>query len=176
MSHYVGLDVSLTGTGCVTLSHDGEHRADTVGDSNPAMRVEQRIARYDRIIEQIINCLPPTTEIACLCIEGYSMASKGRGILDRAELGGILRHTLIDDWGLTPVEVAPNTLKLFATGKGNASKVEVAVAVSRRYDVVLANDNEYEAYALARMAACLAGAEAPQTAFQSRALEALCDE
>lgn len=66
-----------------------------------------------------------------VAIEAYAYGAKGRAITGLAELGGIVRHDLWDS-DLPYIEVAAQTIKKYATGKGNASKDEVLSAAHRR--------------------------------------------
>lgn len=67
-------------------------------------------------------------------IEGYAFARPNQAH-QIGELGGVIRLALADA-GLRWVEVAPSSLKKFATGKGNAKKEDVLGAAIRklRYD------------------------------------------
>lgn len=179
--HYIGLDLSLTGTGAVDYCPaTGDVRMNTFGEKKPARTLRQRVTRYDRLVGQIDQWLPKAETIGVVCLEGYSFGSKGGMAVDRAEMGGIIRHWLVLDLELPVViEVPPNTLKLFAVGRGSGrgeNKVDKAVvrlAVFKRYGMEFPDDNQCDAYVLARMAAVLGGAEEPQTDFQKRALEKL---
>lgn len=170
----MGLDLSLTATGAVAY---GERaiKSGTFGRSVACPTVQDRVYRYDRMIGDLSAWM--NWEKACLvAIEGYSYGSKGQAIYSIAELGGLVRHWLICDLGLPVIEIPPSSLKLFAIGKGGGKGVDktaVALAVYKRYGVEFPNDNETDAYVLARMAACLVGMEEPQTDFQKRALEKL---
>lgn len=77
-------------------------------------------------------------------LEGYSFGSKGRAVFDIAELGGVIRMTL-HDLGFEWVEIAPSTVKKFATGRGNAPKEEVLVAAVQRLDYDGHDNNEADA-------------------------------
>jgi hypothetical protein len=114
--------------------------------------------------------------IAGICIEGYSYGSKGGKAFDRVEFGGILRHHLVCGMQRPIKEVPPATLKLFVCGKGGGpgtDKAGVKLAAYKRWHVEFDNDNETDAYVLARMAACIWGGEEPANDAQRRALEKL---
>jgi crossover junction endodeoxyribonuclease RuvC len=89
--------------------------------------------------------------------------------LNIAEFGGLLR------WRLTKLcsdvrEVPPSTLKQFATGKGNANKTLMVASLTKRYGVEFSSDDEYDAYGLARLGACLLGWEKPANDGQKKAV------
>jgi Holliday junction resolvasome RuvABC endonuclease subunit len=67
-----------------------------------------------------------------------------------AQLGvlhGVVRLRLLD-LGVPVLMVPPATLKKYATGKGNASKPDIRMAVFRRFGMDIADDNECDAWVL----------------------------
>jgi crossover junction endodeoxyribonuclease RuvC len=163
----IGIDPSLTGTavcfytpGQATQPHAERY------SSKPRPGLDGRIARYEGLVSRIIA---PCVEAmpAIILIEGYSYGSKGKAILDIAEFGGLLRHGLLTEFDCPIIEVPPTALKKWATGKGNANKTQVVSAIVRRYGCDYDSDDEYDAFALARMAAQVLGWDGSQTANQS---------
>lgn len=79
------------------------------------------------------------------------------------------------DLGIPVVEISPSSLKTYATGKGNAGKDEVMLAVARRYTDIteVANNDQADALVLAAMGARHLGApiEASLPASHLRALD-----
>jgi crossover junction endodeoxyribonuclease RuvC len=57
-------------------------------------------------------------------------------------------HKWCNERGVPLSGVAVGTIKKFATGKGNASKMEVLMAVEKRWGVLPQDDNEADAIAL----------------------------
>ena len=153
----VGLDLSLTGTGIadITVPHDGNPvtvRTHTVvstgrrGDTVP-----QRAARIRRLRNTIVD----QARIADLIVlEGPSYGSQGSGTWDRAGLWWSIVSS-IDHLGIEYVVVPPAKAKQLAAGKGNADKTAVAAGITRLWSdhVTPANDNEFDAVALASLAA-----------------------
>lgn len=143
---YVGIDPSLTGTGLVALSGDKSY-------SKVIHTKERGLERMKLICDEVEQFLDyHDTEIAC--IEGFSYGSKGKAIYEIGGLGYLLRMILYNkdyEW----YEIPPSTLKKFATGKGNAKKHEVAVAVQKRWGFEAPTEDEIDAYVLARMAQAL---------------------
>lgn len=171
---YIGIDPSLTGTGLVSYQTAYEIpivKTFTVGNKNATKSMDARLRRYDKLLGEILVWLPAGS--SGIAIEGYSFGSKGNTLTGLAEFGGILRFHLIVDQGLRVVEVPPATLKLFACGKGTADKGTVKLAVWKRWKVEFDNDNETDAYVLARIAACHFGDEKPDNDAQRRALAKL---
>jgi Holliday junction resolvasome RuvABC endonuclease subunit len=106
-----------------------------------------------------------------VCIEGYSFASKGGQAFDRVEYGGILRMKLME---LTRVaEVSPLSLKLFTAGTAMADKTKMALALFKSYGLEFGSDDEADAYALARFAACLDAPAIARNDGQRRAVDGI---
>lgn len=85
-----------------------------------------------------------------VALENYSYASKYQAH-QIGEAVGIVKLAI---WrtGIPIVLVSPGQLKMFATGNGNASKVELASHASARSGQVFSSDDEADAYALRQMA------------------------
>lgn len=113
---------------------------------------------------------PPINLIA---IEGYSYASAGRAVINMGELGGILRLLLY--WsGHMWLEVAPPTLKKFATGKGNAPKDSIMLQVYKRWGFEAESNNVADAFVLSKIAYHLASKDRAGLAdFQTEILDKL---
>lgn len=113
----LGLDLSLTATG---VAVDGE--VETI--SFPRLKGMPRLAA---IRDEVMAIARGRSRLAL--IEGYAYNAHQSG--ERlGELGGVIRLALWEA-GVGYVEVAPSTLKLFATGKGNAPKDQVLTAAVR---------------------------------------------
>lgn len=126
MDNIIGLDVSLTSTGMATW--DSESNVFTRPDQFPSS-----MERYDYILNMIMleisSVWNDVGDPPCVMIEGYAFAKRSSHAHAQGELGGIIRREL---WmkEIPYVEVPPNNLKQFATGKGNASKADVISAVT----------------------------------------------
>jgi hypothetical protein len=82
---------------------------------------------------------------------------KGAGITGMVQ--GVVRDMLLEE-GIRYGDVGPSSLKKYATGKGNASKTEMALAALKRGDIEFSNDNECDAWWLWVMAMDLSGCSA----------------
>lgn len=170
----MGIDASLGGFAFCVLCRYPHHAVEQQLKSKPADTVAGRIARYRSLV------LPTLVAVhehqpRIVVIEGYSHGSQGRATLDLAELGGILRMSLLEavPSGCQIVECAPATLKKFAAGKGNADKSEVVSALSRRYDRTFKSNDQADAFALAVIGQCLLGVEQPENQAQRDAVKTL---
>lgn len=170
MTTVLGLDVSMCSTGIVVLDDIGslvESRIvkSVANDGTVARRME----RIEMIVREVLKFVTDYSP-KVICIEGYSMGSRAGQIIQIAELGGLLRYSICRQCNAV-YEVAPKTLKKWATGKGNCEgKTPVVVAVMKRYGVSFDNDDLFDAYSLARMAYQIAGFEESATEQQREAI------
>ena len=136
MTRVLGLDLSLTATGYA-------YSEEVVG----AWRVKQRgEARLVLLRDAVLN----VAEVAdVVVLEGYSYASPNQAH-QIGELGGVVR-VMLHERHIPFVEVAPATLKRFATGKGNATKDAVLAAAIRRFGFEGSDNNEADAWLLRAM-------------------------
>ena len=154
----VGIDPSLTaaavcvdGTKMVVLAAGPPHKS-----------LHNRLARWNAHVENIVREIP--TDVRLIVIEGYSFGSKGQATLDIAEFGILLRVRLLEI--AVTVEVAPSMLKKFITGKGNATKLQMAAAIIRCSDAEYATDDEYDAHGLWMLGEALLDKSKCRTDFQ----------
>lgn len=140
----VALDLSLTATG-VALPGGGTR---TITSRSTG------VARLDNIWTQILH-LVDEADAGLVVIEGYSMGTARQQSHAHAlgELGGVVRHGLYL-FGTPYVDVAPASLKKYATGVGNASKEQVLVAAVRRLHYEGHDHNQADALWLQQMAWC----------------------
>jgi crossover junction endodeoxyribonuclease RuvC len=152
---YIGIDPSLSGTAVAVYGGEVER----ISSEACGPEVRPRIERYRNLahavsvaVEDLAN--PPNI----IFVEGYSFGSKHGGE-KLAEYGGILRLQLLKRFPHAKImDVPPSALKKFITGKGNGDKTAVIAAIASRYQVQFKTNDEYDAYALALMAAAYGGA------------------
>jgi len=166
----IGIDPSLTGSAIAVLVNDLGSKliyplVYRYGSEALGTDIRSRNKRNHLLIDKLACHLPkyPPTVV---CIEGYSMGSKGSALTNISEFGGMLRDCLCTTYpeNYTRIyEVAPSTLKKFVTGKGNSKgKTGVISAIAKKYGMEFETDDEYDAYGLARIALCLAGLVEPE--------------
>lgn len=115
----LALDLSLTASGWA-------HSMGTSGVYSPpkgALGIRRLIAIRDAMLGYAKNVDPLgfATNADLVVIEGFAYGAKGRAVLDIAGMGWLVRVAL-HERGYPIVEVPPASLKMFATGKGNADK------------------------------------------------------
>ncbi len=146
MSAYVvGLDLSITATGVAT--------------DEGTFTISPR-SKGDARLREIVDALDPHLAAVCndlIVMEGPVLRSSAA--LALGMLHGALRYDL--SLSTTPyLVVAPATLKKYATGKGNATKPDMAVAAYKRTGVEFADDNQCDAAWLRWLGLDLLGAAA----------------
>ncbi len=131
----VGLDLSLTGTGVAAIDMATAALSTAVHSSPPPAvgNLAGHAARHrhlaDGIVAQVVAADP-----ALAVIEGLQFSVKmrdssltRRGFLWWAVIEGLC------DAGVPVMEVTPQQIKQFATGRGNASKAEMVAAYAKAW-------------------------------------------
>jgi len=135
----LGLDLSLTCTGYAT------HRAVNTLQPPAKLRGAERLAWIRTALATLI------ANVHVVVLEGYAYG-RAKQAHQLGELGGVVRLVL-HDRGIPFVEVPPAVLKLYATGRGNASKEEMLVAAVKRLGYEGYDNNEADALWLYTFAA-----------------------
>lgn len=173
---FIGVDPSLTATGVsilwrnqmktLLLTAEVEIPGIRKGTTKKeVLKGPARLAWFRRELTAIFLAYPA----ARLAIEGYAFASKFSRAHDLGELGGVLRLAA-HDCRIETIIVPPNTLKQFATGKGNVGKGVVIKEAFKRYGLDVGDDNEADAGVLSIMASCHGRSDVGLTTFQSTAM------
>lgn len=166
----LGIDPSLVRTGVAvidnppTTAHAGiiestGHRGDSLTD---------RDTRLEHITAAVLDHRTPTTALAV--IESGAFSRVGGSNWDRAGLWWRI-VTRLHHHDIPVVAVPPTVLKKWATGRGNADKSDVAVAVARLWpDVDAPSNDAWDALALATIAAQHLGWPVPARAHHAGSL------
>jgi len=154
----VGIDQSLAYSGVVT--YDGTANFILNSIRPKTLRGIKRLMYIESEFQKLI---PATAKL--IIMEGYATSGKGR-VFDLGELGGIVKRTAyVNNFPL--VMVAPGTLKKYVIGKGNAPKNLMLLGAYKKWGISFANDNECDAYSLARIGYDFLMYEADPTKFKS---------
>jgi crossover junction endodeoxyribonuclease RuvC len=144
----VGLDLSLTGTGVASLAPGGAPR---VGVLTTKYRGTWRLAKLRELVVDVCR------NADAVAVEGYAYAAKASHAHSLGELGGVVRLALWDR-DIPVLDVPPSTVKLYACGKGNASKNDVLLAAAKRLDYQGSSNDEADAMWLLAVLAAHRGA------------------
>ena len=158
----VGIDQSLTGTGLALLLNDKvilppEAPRYHTTKIKPTVRGVHRLM----YIEEVVNrWIPSDTDLVLM--EGYAFAAHGQAF-GLGECGGIIKRCVhLKDKRL--IVVAPGTLKKYVTGSGAAKKNVMLLQAYKKFGVSFDEDDECDAYCLARLGAEYLAVEAGATA------------
>lgn len=157
----LGIGLSLTATGIAIVTADTGHPWE-IRDRTPKIEVRtiastgrsdatlpQRRTRLQNIGDAVIAAAHGA-DIAVIESPSLGQARQG-GQLDRHGLWWLVADRLIG-CGIPVATVTPAGRAKYATGKGNAGKTDVLLAVDRRYPAAeITDDNQADALVLAAM-------------------------
>lgn len=141
----VGIDPSLTATG-IADADGGLHTITSKPDDGTVTDRARRIAT-------ITAHLRPhrLADAHLVVIEGPAFSRQGQaGVHLRAGLWWRIVG-LLHSAGVPVAEVSPSTLKKYATGKGNADKSDMRMALYKRAGLDVSSDDEVDAWWLRQM-------------------------
>lgn len=146
---FLGIDQSPNGTGMCLLAADGRAMSLSTVDPGGLVGGKRLVFIKDALVAL---CRSVEWRVDFATLEGYSMGSVNRPF-DLGEVGGIIRMVLADNE--IPYEVVPPAnVKMFATGAAGATK-DAMIAAARALGAAPGNDNEADAFFLARVARAL---------------------
>lgn len=154
MNRIYGIDPSLTGTGLAT----DEGTLTLASRPEEEDSVAGRAHRISDLVGRILAHIPDVDYGGCLVvIEGPAYAQQAQsGVHLRAGLWWLLAVRLTQH-GHVVVEVSPTTLKKFATGRGNATKPDMRMALFQRAGIDERDDNRVDAWWLRQIGLHLTG-------------------
>jgi len=136
----LALDLSLTATG--HCSSDG-----AIGTIIPKTKGTARIVFIvDEVLDEVHRSKPKL-----IIMEDIPFGGRNNAAGPLAMLHGALRY-MLHDRGCPFVTVPPASLKKYATGKGNATKPDMRMALFQRHGLDLRDDNQVDAWWLMHMA------------------------
>lgn len=130
-----GVDLSMTGTGVAWTDINGSARTELIktrdkdGDRR-LIQIRRSVVEHARGSELVL-------------IEDYLNKSFSAGITGMVH--GAVRSALIEA-DIPYATIPPTSLKKYATGRGGASKTDMALAAFKRGGVEFTNDNECDAW------------------------------
>ena len=149
----VGLDLSLSSTGMVGVTDEGEALNPMSIPTNPQWELPRRI---DWIVRFVAAGLEKY-DIDLWVIEAPSFAPTSiHTAVMLAKLGGCVEHLLWREKQAT-LYVPPSQLKVFTCGKGDSSKNQMGAWVHKRWGFLHSCDDVIDAYALARLGLAYSG-------------------
>ena len=150
---YIGLDLSLTGTGIVVLDKDGNmvenllistFHKDPV-DKKTIITTEQRLIIIKDKVLEICN----KYENIKIGMEGLSYGSRGESMLELAALHYFLKVNFLTS-KFQYDTIQPSAVKKHITGVGNCKKELMLLKVYKKYGVEFDDNNLCDAFGLAK--------------------------
>ena len=157
------LDLSLAATGYARNDTYGADDGSSSGVIPPTKLTGIPRLRYLR--ERVLDIADGADLVV---LEGYAFARANQAH-QLGELGGVIRVALMDR-GQPYTDVPPANLKLFACGRGNATKQEMLGAAIRKLGYERNDHNEADALWLLEIATCGVGLSIAANDAQRRAL------
>lgn len=148
MRNFVGVDISLTGTGVCRLTDQGDEHKVTCIKTPAHKSFTEWFGRIKTITDEVLEYVDSGSIVF---VEGYAFGATGQ-VFNIAELSGYIKYQLYTGDCTAVIQVPPTSLKKYITGKGNAKKDLMLKEVYKKYNVDFFDDNIADAYALARMA------------------------
>lgn len=137
----VGLDISLRRSGASIFYPDGSFM--TKGISvDPSLDYPIRLRA---MVRGIFNCVAPGDRVF---IESYAFSANMNSLTVLAEVTGIIKYVIWNFQKTWPVAIPPSTIKKWTTGKGNAKKEDIKLALYKKYGLEFETSDEADAYAL----------------------------
>lgn len=142
-----GIDPSLSSTGIVVLDSVGKLLYETSLKTKKLRGMERLKYIKDNLMKVIKDF-----NISEVCIESYAYGvMQSRSKFNLGELGGVIRLALYEA-DVEFIDIAPPTLKKYVTGFGNADKVMMVEAVSKRWNLDFGKESDKaDAYGLAKI-------------------------
>lgn len=153
MIRAIGLDLSLTATGIAAA--DGETLLTVGGDAKEGDH------RLIKIRDMVVREASDEVDVAAV----EDLPRRAMGTSSTGMVQGIVRVAL-RDLGVPYVLVPAATLKMYATGKGTASKGDMRMELFKRADLDVKDDNQVDAWWLRALVLDLYGepiVKLPQT-------------
>lgn len=141
----LGLDLSVRATGIAHV--DGE-----LTTFSPTTNDDRRLMEIRNHILTLITARRPDLAM----IEGPFLSPRASGALLLGGVHYVVRVALMAN-GIPYLCPAPALVKMYATGKGNAPKLDVIKALIRRTDIDPDDDNQADAWWIRAMGLDLAG-------------------
>jgi crossover junction endodeoxyribonuclease RuvC len=143
--YYIGIDLSLTGTGVIILDKDCKVKEQNLIITKSSQLIEERIIHIYCMIETMVLNHPQCK----IYIEGLSFGSSGASMLELAGLHYYIRTCLKSIHKSFEI-IPPTTLKKFVTGKGNSKKEQMLLQVYKKWNMEFDNNNICDAFCLAK--------------------------
>ena len=147
----IGIDPSLTGTGVITLNN-GKIEDKQLIKTKPTG--DDKVKELERLMK-IRNDIYMRSDIRLAVMEGIAFSVRNTvALVQLSALNYFIRERLLLR-GTPFVICQATTLKKFACGHGNAPKDNMMMEVYKRWHVTLTDNNQNDAFLLAKIGEAL---------------------
>ena len=156
-----GLDIAAK-TGMVVLDGDVAIERHVLHEPAPKDRKDRMLRWHNYAVAIAGVC----AHADLVVIEDYAVRF-AKAAIPLIEQGAIIRHAL---WKQNKrvIEVTPSILKKFVTGSGKATKDQMVIAVETKWGFEATDDNEADAYGLARIGQVMLSNRTPESLYALR--------
>lgn len=167
---WAGLDQSLAGFGLTLLDEDGGY-VTYVFASDKSLPMVDRLLGIENWLTSRLGTFP--TRVRNIAVESPVRASQA-ALISGQLFATVLRFTrtmMFHETSQYPLQVSPNSLKKYVTGKGTGvQKNQMLLATYKSFGVEFTDDNAADSYGLAQIASGFA-----DTQYRRDVLESLKD-
>jgi len=164
----LGLDLSLTATGWATITPDGTVETGLIPDTGSSTHIADRLWAWEIELLALFSQAPGIHHVYVEDLAGNQHGAFELGMIHATFWRAVRPFYLLDRITL----VNATTLKMYATGRGNAAKALVLVEAVKRLGFDGHNHNAADALWLADMGARIHGYTRPSLpAAQLKALD-----
>jgi len=137
----VAFDLSLRNTGVGIFRYGWMHSTASINTE----KIKSYPDRLGAILKQVLIYVNAEDKVV---IEDYAFHANMNSLTVLAELGGLVKFSLWRKTGSWPTLINPATVKKWITGKGNAKKEDIKLAIYKKYKLEFPNSDEADAFAL----------------------------
>lgn len=150
MSIYLGLDISISGTGLTAVDDDYKVVHSIKLESKPEMKDVERLYFLQKLIDHHLELIMQIGDVKLCTIEIPAYQAEGR-LVEIGEVTGVEKLALFKK-NLPYIRVAPLQLKKYVSGVGKGGKSLILLDVFKNFHEEFRDDNIADAYVLARIA------------------------
>lgn len=145
----IAIDPSFTRTGLTIIQGGQVSTKSIVVKAKPKADIHQKCNRIDSIVLAVLDEIRYLRDVEAVAIEGPAFGNNNAGTHYLAGLWwALVTNVRTYAQGVPMIVVQPTSLKMFATGKGNADKDAVMLETARRYAELCTVENNDQADSL----------------------------
>lgn len=132
------------GTEALVYAPDKSKMTKTASGKSKSLTIDQKVERLIWIRDQV-QVIAQQANIAGAYIEDYAFSARSSSVTGLAELGGVVRVMLLEEFGITPIALTVSQCRKFVCGDGKVTKALTQVWLKEQ-GLEFATDDEGDAY------------------------------